>query len=149
MGTSSVMTRVVELLKATDASVMFPSGVNVISGVDAVLNSKPAGVLSTNVSPLPNAKSSLAPSAIVMAAKVVHAGEPPSAAVSAEICSPPAAPVTITLAIARFTPTDRTAVRPRLSALHRSFMSTILKVGFGLKVRLQFGPRGLDGERIR
>ena len=77
---------------------MFPPGVKVMSGVTAGLNSKPAGTVRINLTPSPSPKSASAPSAMVIAPSVVHAGEAAFAAVSAEMPPPPVAPVTVTSA---------------------------------------------------
>jgi hypothetical protein len=86
------------------ALVIFRLEVNVIFGVTAVLNAKPAGVLRINVTLVPAAKSAAAPSAIVMAPNVVQAGDGALAAVSAEMLPPPEAGVTVTVAKAVSTP---------------------------------------------
>ena len=107
--TVSVIVIVLESVTATAAPVMFVPAVTPMFGVTPVLNSKPAGVLRIKVMFVPTAKSPLAPSAMVIVPRVVHAGETALAAVSAEMLPPPDAPVRVTvakaeLAVARKSP---------------------------------------------
>ena len=83
---------VVESLKAIAAEEMSPA-VKVMFGVAAVLNSKPAGALSTSVIPVPALKSNLFPSLMTIEPRLVQAGADALAALSAEIFSPPVAGV--------------------------------------------------------
>jgi hypothetical protein len=71
--------------------------VTTTSGTDAVLNSNPDGIVRTKV---PTAISPEAPSDIVMAPNVVQASPGAPVAVSAEMAPPPAAGVTVELALA-------------------------------------------------
>src|SRR4051794_26912660 len=100
----SVMERFVESVTAMDALEMLRSAVEGMLGVTAVLNSKPAGVRRTRVTLVPCAKSPFAPSVMVIAPIVVHAGVTAFAALSAEIAPPPEAPVNVTAANALFHP---------------------------------------------
>ena len=65
-------------------------------GEAAVLNSKPAGALSTSVTPEPEPKSGLFLSAMIIGPSVVHAGEDALAALSDRILVPPVAAVMVT-----------------------------------------------------
>jgi hypothetical protein len=65
-------------------------------GTEEVLTSNPLGIFKTMVALEPEEISDFLPSAIVMGPKVVHAPDPPVAAVSAESADPPeAAPTEI------------------------------------------------------
>jgi hypothetical protein len=117
---------------ATAALVMSVPAVAVRFGMTAVLNAKPDGALRIRVTLVPAAKSALAPSAIVTAPRVVHAGDEALAAVSADMLLPPAAPVTVTAAEARLKPIrakaeiNRTARRTFLA----EFIGRELVTGF-------------------
>ena|SRR5437867_6562187 len=99
--TLRVTTRVLELLNETEAEVISTPAVNVILGGAEVLNSNPAGALSTSVKPEPELISLLFPSRITIRPSVVHAGEMALAAVSARILVPPVALVIVTVPQAR------------------------------------------------
>jgi hypothetical protein len=92
---------VVALLKESEADEISTPAVKVMFGGAEVLNSKPAGVFSTNETPEPELKSNLFPSRITMAPSDVQAGETAFAALSAEIPEPPVAAVIVTAAKAR------------------------------------------------
>src|SRR5436190_3632572 len=77
------------------AEVISPPPTKLMLGVEAVLNSKPAGAFRMRVWPLPEAMSIFLDSSSVMGPRVVQAPEPPLAAVSAEIAEPPDALVTL------------------------------------------------------
>src|SRR5207244_98755 len=69
---------------------------NVTLGGAEVLNSNPAGALSTSVTPEPAPKSGLFLSAITIGPSVVQAGLVALAALSAEMLVPPVAAVMVT-----------------------------------------------------
>jgi len=94
------------VLKESEADEISTPAVKVMFGGAEVLNSKPAGVFSTNVTPEPELKSNLFPSRIMMAPSDVQAGETAFSALSAEIPEPPVAAVMVTAAKAR--PTRKT-----------------------------------------
>jgi hypothetical protein len=65
-------------------------------GMEEVLNSNPAGAFRMRVRPEPDEMSLFFDSSMIIGPRVVHAPEPPVAAVSAEMAVPPEAPVTTT-----------------------------------------------------
>ena len=97
----SVIAIVLELLKEIDAEVMSCPEANVTLGGAEVLNSNPAGALSTSVTPEPAPKSGLFLSAITIDPSVVQAGLDALAELSAEMLVPPVAEVMVTAPKAR------------------------------------------------
>ena len=94
--TLRVTVMLVELLKEIEAEVMSWPDVKVMLGKAKVLNSKPAGALSTSVTPEPALKSNLFRSSMIIEPSVVQAGEDALAALSAGMLVPPMAAVTVT-----------------------------------------------------
>jgi hypothetical protein len=135
--TVTVIVRVVELFTAIEAAVMSRPAKNVMLGVAAVLNSKPAGGFSTRVTAVPGSKSNLFPSSITMGPRVVQAGEVALAALSAEMLSPPLAGVIETAA---------RAVEQRLRPTARNAKTT--KNGEQARAR-QSASRAVDLKRVR
>ena len=94
--TLRVTVMLVELLKEIEAEVISWLEVKVMLGRAEVLNSKPAGALSTSVTPEPALKSNLFRSSTIIEPSVVQAGEDALAALSAGMLVPPVAAVTVT-----------------------------------------------------
>src|ERR1051325_6715782 len=119
--TVSVTARIVELLKAAEAEEISAPAVMATLGTAAVLNSNPAGALSTSFNPEPVEKSFLLPSVMTIGPSVVHAGEVALAALSAEMLVPLVAGVIVTNANVEVAQKKtNTAARPARKTRHRA-----------------------------
>ena len=128
-----VIVTLLELLKEIEAEVISWPEVKLILGGAEVLNSKPAGTLSTNVTPEPALKSDLFRSSMIIEPSVVQAGENALAALSARMLVPPVAAVTVT------EPKAWPASRAVVDATKRQRRNTCPVLGRRVCARSEFG----------